>query len=203
MKPLWIFDCDNTLYPENSGFLKCVDGKIIEYMAQRLRIPQDQIGPLRERYWSEHSITLVGLMRDYSVDPADYLDFVHDVPVEEFLEPDERLKETLARLPGEKHVFTNGTVSHAERVMERLGIRSELGRVFDIGFMDYVPKPEVHGYKKMLEALGVSPGECVMVDDMAQNLDTAKKLGMSTVLVGPGRTNGHPAVREAWMVSFP
>jgi len=107
-----------------------------------------------------------------------------DVPLGDFLRPEPELDRALGRLEGRRVVFTNGSRVHAEAVLRCLGVASRVERVFDLSFMDYVPKPRPHGYRKMLAALSAAPGDCWMVDDLAENLDTAASLGMATVLVG-------------------
>ena len=44
-------------------------------------------------------------------------------------------------------VFTNGTVRHAERVLERLGVAHHFEAIYDIVAADYVPKPEMSVYR--------------------------------------------------------
>jgi len=191
MRKTWIFDCDNTLYSGETGFFNRVDDRIRAYMAVRLGIPEEKIEPLRIGYREAFGVTLVGLMRDYAITPEDYLTYVHDVELDDLINRDEGLSVALKSLEGEIHIMTNGTRSHAGRVLERLGIADRISTVFDIGFMDYIPKPNPHGYLKMLASLGVAASSCIMVDDMEVNLDTARTLGMETVLVGRASSGGH------------
>jgi putative hydrolase of the HAD superfamily len=187
----WILDCDNTLYPAQTGLFEHVNRRIDSFMAERLGIREDLISGLRSRYCSEHGITLTGLMRDYPVDPGEYLEYVHEVPVEELIAPDPRLAEILVQLPGEKAIFTNGSCAHAERILARLGVLDHFGGIYDIAFMDYLPKPKEYGYLKLFESLAASPEDCVFFDDVPENLDTGRALGMTTVLVGPHAAPGH------------
>ena len=39
-------------------------------------------------------------------------------------------------------------------------------------------KPDPLTYRHILETLGVEPGEALMVDDQAENIEGAKKIGM-------------------------
>lgn len=55
-----------------------------------------------------------------------------------------------------------------------------------------VRKPEPRIYEMMCEALSVSPGECVFLDDLGINLKPAKEMGMHTIKVGFG--NVLPAI---------
>ncbi|RMG95480.1 MAG: HAD family hydrolase, partial [Candidatus Dadabacteria bacterium] len=97
--------------------------------------------------------------------------------------------------PGTRVIFTNGSADHSRRVLEALGVARLFSAVYDIGFMGYVPKPRPQGYERLLRALAVAPSRCILVDDLPENLATAKALGMGTVGVGPaGPRDGHPWV---------
>src|SRR3546814_12665633 len=59
-----------------------------------------------------------------------FLDYVHDIDVSP-VPPSPELDAALGRLPGRKLIFTNGSVRHAENVLNRLGVAhhfEELGR---------------------------------------------------------------------------
>jgi FMN phosphatase YigB (HAD superfamily) len=45
-------------------------------------------------------------------------------------------------------------------------------------------KPDQRIFELMAERLGVEPDECVMIDDIRENLDGAQRAGMKTVLFG-------------------
>jgi putative hydrolase of the HAD superfamily len=94
----------------------------------------------------------------------------------------------LEALPQHKAVFTNGSTCHADRVLSALGIADQFASVFDIRVADYLPKPYPEPYHAVLAALDVTARNCIMVEDSRENLRTAKRLGMTTVLVGTGTT---------------
>lgn len=65
--------------------------------------------------------------------------------------------------------------------------QKEMGflKEMDGGILSYrekVIKPEEAIYKLLLERYQLRPEECVFVDDLAQNIEAAKKLGMHTIL---------------------
>lgn len=56
---------------------------------------------------------------------------------------------------------------------------------FDETFMSYqlgMRKPENRIYKKILSKIGCKSNECIFIDDSAENLEPAKKLGIKTIL---------------------
>ena len=62
---------------------------------------------LRVHYWQTHGTTLAGLMREHDVDPAPYLDNVHDISMDS-LTPDPALAAHIRSLPRPRIVYTNG-----------------------------------------------------------------------------------------------
>jgi putative hydrolase of the HAD superfamily len=73
-------------------------------------------------------------------------------------------------------------------VLSALGIEDIFEEVYDIRVAAYLQKPWPEPYLAVLEKLGTSPEHCIMIEDSRQNLQTAKKLGMGTILVGDGQT---------------
>lgn len=189
-----IFDLDNTLYPASASLFPLIHERINRFMRERAGIPENQVDSLRRRYWQEYGISMVGLMRHHGVDPEEFLEYVHDVPVDAVLQPNPELSQALHALPGVKAVLTNGSLGHARRVLDALGIQSAFAEIFDVRVAGYRPKPRPEPYREALRLLGFSGSRCVMVEDMAENLKTAKDLGMGTVLVGPG--NGEAYVDQ-------
>jgi putative hydrolase of the HAD superfamily len=80
-------------------------------------------------------------------------------------------------------VFTAGTVAHATRAMERLGVTHLFDDIFDIVHADYVPKPQRAPYDGFLRAHNVDPKRSAFFEDIARNLEVPHDMGMVTVLV--------------------
>lgn len=197
MTRTWILDLDNTLYPAATGLFPEVDRRIDAYMETRLGIAAEEIPALRRRYRARYGVTLGGLLAHHAVDPADYLAYVHDVPLADYLAPDPALAEALRAVRGRKVIFTNGSEAHARAVLGLLGVEEAVEAVFGIAFMGYVPKPRPQGYRRLLAALGAEAAACCLVDDLVENLDTARSLGMATVLVGPRPAPPHLHITTA------
>ncbi|MFH2013182.1 MAG: pyrimidine 5'-nucleotidase [Pseudomonadota bacterium] len=179
-----IFDLDNTLYPKEVGLFKLVDQRINEYMRVELGIDYDLVENLRLKYMDQYGTTLGGLIIHHGVNPDEYLHYVHDISLEDLLSTDFELCKLLEDILLEKVIFTNGSFNHAIKVLKILGIDRYFSRIFDIKFMSYLAKPNLWSYKKLLDTLDVKGKDCLMVEDLARNLLPAKKLGMTTILVG-------------------
>jgi len=179
---VWVFDLDNTLYSPQSRLFDQIDQRIAEYVAKLLKIDVAAARTIQKDYFHRHGTSLRGLMMEHEIDPADYLDYVHNIDVS-ILSPNPGLDHALARLPGRKLIFTNGSTAHSHRVTDRLGISHHFEAVFDIAAAIYVPKPDAACYAKFLEQHCIDPNRCAMFEDTPRNLGPAAQLGMSTVLV--------------------
>lgn len=191
----WIFDLDDTLYPPDCGIMRMVEARIVAYVIDVCGVDAEAARLLQSRYLAEHGTTLAGLMAHHTLDPADFLRAVHEVPLTA-LEPDPALVRALAALPGQKLVFTNGARAHAARVLERLGLSLSFDGVFAIEDADLVPKPHPDTFARLIRRHGVRAESAVFFEDTARNLEPAHALGMTTVLVGPhALSNVSPHVR--------
>ena len=180
----WIFDLDNTLYPPACELLSLVNDRMTAFVSRQTGLPWDEARTLQHRYHHEHGATLAGLMADHGVDPATFLDEVHDIALDR-LQPDPGLDRALARLPGRRLVFTNGSARHAERVLEALGVAQHFDDVFHIAASDYIPKPRPECFAALIRAHAVEPRSSAFFEDLERNLKPAAELGMTTVLVRP------------------
>jgi putative hydrolase of the HAD superfamily len=183
-----LFDLDNTLYPFSLGVVARIDRRINEYLHRRVGIALDQVDELRRRFWAEHGTTLRGLMIGHGVDADDYLDFVHDIVLDDLLRPDPDLGRLLERLPGRKIVFTNASRAHARRVLAALGLATSFEAIHSLEDLGYVPKPAPEAFQIVLDRSGANASDCSLIDDLRPNLAAAKRLGMRTVWVDESAT---------------
>ena len=182
---VWLFDLDNTLYPASCRLFDQIDRAMGQYVADLLSLEPVEARALQKQYFREHATTLRGLMTHHNIDPHDYLSVVHDIdhtPVQ----PNPRLDAALERLPGRKLIFTNGSVPHAEAVLERLGVTRHFEAIFDIVASDFIPKPDLAPYHELLRRHGIAPNRTFFAEDSARNLVPAHALGMTTLYVQHG-----------------
>jgi len=177
-------DLDNTLYPPDSGVMPAVGQRMIRYLVERVDLPPDEAEHLKLQYYRRYGTTMRGLILHHGIDPEDYLAFVHDVPLEGYIQPNPDLNTMLTGIHLRKAVFTNADREHAIRVLDLLGVRHHFERIVDVRDFGFNSKPHQSAYQCILDILDARPDECAMVDDSADNLAPAKALGMLTVLVG-------------------
>ncbi|MEA3440324.1 MAG: pyrimidine 5'-nucleotidase [Chloroflexota bacterium] len=179
------FDLDDTLYPSGNGLWDAICERMSTYMAERLGIPWEQIPDLRRSYFETYGTTMRGLQIHYNIDPDDYLVYVHDLPLEEYIKPSPALHAFLRQLPQRRWVFTNADAGHAQRVLNILGIEECFEGIIDVRAIKFACKPEAIAYKRALTQAGESdPSRCVILDDSVKNLVAAHKLDFTTILVG-------------------
>ncbi len=179
-----LFDLDNTLYPKSLGIFELVIARIRGYMESQMGFEKSLAQKLRQEYLRKYGSTMRGLMLHHNLNPEDYLEYVHDVGVEERLSPNPRLADLLESIPLRKCIFTSGHLPHALKVLRCLGVRQHFPQIFDITFTHYIPKPNPEPYHQVLEFLGIDGKQCMMIEDLPANLQPAKEMGMTTVLVG-------------------
>ena len=185
-----LIDLDDTLYPASCGLWSLIRQRIDLYMHERLKISWETIPELRHRLFAEYGTTMRGLQATIGLDVQDYLAFVHAVPVEDRLQPDPELKQVLLRCPQRKVIFTNADTGHARRVLGALQVADQFDQIIDILAVSPYCKPMPEAYRAALRLAGVAhPSECLVFDDSAPNLATARLLGCPTVLVGAPNPN--------------
>lgn len=180
----WLFDLDHTLYPADAGLVPLVEARMNAFIMRKLGLDEAQAQKLRDHYFEELGATLDGLRRDHGIDGHEYLEDVHEIPLDALV-PEPALRSGLERLPGRRLVFTNAGGSYAHRVLGRLGIDDLFDDVFHLGLTDFIPKPQLASFEALLAAHAVVPERTCFFEDMARNLAPAAVLGMTTVLVGP------------------
>jgi putative hydrolase of the HAD superfamily len=183
-----LFDLDETLYPRGNGVIARVDARINTYLADRMGVPAAEVDAVRIRLRDAYGTTMRGLEMEHAIDVDDYLAHIHDVPIEDLLEPAPALRAALRRIPERKAVFSNAVRSHVTRVLGLLGIADVFEAVFALEDLGHRPKPDPAAYRVVTEALGVPATACVLIDDTRQNLEAAADLGMRTVWVHPEPT---------------
>ena len=178
-----LFDLDDTLYPRNSGLMKELGQRIQIWLCNQLGLTPEEGFTMRRGYYHRYGTTLGGLVAEQDVDIGDYLSFVHDIPIESYLRPNPALAAMLAALPLRKVIYTNATVAYSWRVLRALDVADYFERVIGIEEVGLRNKRYRDAYKRALTLLDADGPECIMVEDTAHNLWSAKALGLTTVLV--------------------
>jgi putative hydrolase of the HAD superfamily len=186
----WVFDLDNTLYPPEARLFDQIERRMTAYVMAALGVDEARATHLRDHYWREHGTTLAGLMAEHGLEPEPYLADVHDIDLSA-LAPAPALAVALAALPGRKVVYTNGSRTHARRVVGALGLSPAFDALYGFEDAGFLAKPRPEAFARVFAADGLAPVRSAMFEDDGRNLETPHALGMRTVLVGGGPAGGH------------
>ena len=176
----WIFDLDNTLYNGQTKVFSEVDKKMSTYISKKLKINLIKAKEIQKKYFYENGTTLSGLMKYNNIDPYEFLEFVHQIDIS-WLPKDKLLRKELKKIKEKKYIFTNGSHSHVKNVTKQLGISDLFDGAFAITDANFIPKPSIEPYKKIIKKFNLDPKKTILIEDIAHNLENAKHLGMKTV----------------------
>ena len=96
-----LFDLDETLYPTRSGLMARIGQLMGRYMEERLDMPPGEVPSLRRYYYRTYGTTMRGLQIHHGIDPEDYLAYVHDIPLEDYIYNENRYNILRHTIPDE------------------------------------------------------------------------------------------------------
>ena len=179
------FDLDDTLYPSSTGLWLAIKERMNLYMSERMGIPKNDVPVLREKYFKMYGTTLRGLQARHNVDAQDYLAYVHDLPLEQYLTPDPHQREIIASLPTRNLIFTNADIHHARRVLSVLNLDDLFETIIDVNEVAPYCKPMPESFAIAQDlADEPDPRKCVMIDDLSHTTRAALEVGMASILYG-------------------
>jgi putative hydrolase of the HAD superfamily len=182
-----LIDLDCTLYAPDNPIFRMMGVRITDYIQTVLKISRTEASYIRDRYWKEYGLTLIGLIRNHSIDPEDFLHYVHDVDIEKHIQPNPKFAKNLKQIPLKKILFTNSCGYYANKVLAALGmVNCFESLIIDIRQMQFFPKPHPKAYEILLNQFKLTGNQCIMIDDSLDNLRTAMTFGMQTIWVGKG-----------------
>jgi putative hydrolase of the HAD superfamily len=195
------FDLDDTIYPADSGLWNAIRQRISTYMHERLGIPRGQVPLLRKQFFEQYGTALRGIEANYPIQRSDYLSYVHDIPLTDYIGPDPRLRAALEALPARKFIFTNADAAHAARVMQVVDVADCFDGVIDINAIEPYCKPMPESFAQALKLSGEpDPHHCVLIDDLPRTTRAARALGMFAILFGaeapPSNTDADAALKD-------
>ena len=189
-----IFDMDDTLYPQDSGFSEHRNQEVaLKFMVERLGFEsREKAGELRNEYFRKYHSTLKGLTvadqegrLSKKFDPTELAEYwAENCRFSEFLKPNATLAADLKAIKNARLLlFTNGPRKYGLKCLDALGLRELFPDENVIGVEDVMPhcKPEPEAFFQVLN--GIDPSRAVMFEDSMKNIRTCKSIGMHTVLI--------------------
>ncbi len=181
------WDLDDCLYKNDWKVANLLTARIEEFTVGKLGL---QPGYAYELY-KKYGTCLKGMMAEKILDENsvdEYLLWAHDVPLEEHIGKDEKLRDVLVRVRDEgypMYIFTASARHHAEKCLRLLGISDLFIDIIDVRAVEWATKHDEEAYERAMAIAGVKERErCVFIDDSTSNIKTAKKMGWHTILCG-------------------
>jgi putative hydrolase of the HAD superfamily len=179
------FDLDDTLYPASTGLWEAIKERMNLYMRDRMGFDPAEIPQIREKYYLQYGTTLRGLQANHDIDVQDFLAFVHDLPLSDYIQPNPALCETIASLGTHNLIFTNADAAHAQRVLKALGMNECFENIVDVNAVSPYCKPMPESFQIAMRMAGESePSRCVMIDDLSRTTRAAREAGWFGILFG-------------------
>ena len=175
----FIFDLDGTCYLQLEEVFGQVSKRMGEFISIKLNIDLKKAKEIQKEYFHKYNTTLNGLILNNKVDAHEFLKYVHDIDIS-FLKKDKILREELIKLKAKKYIFTNGSHDHILNVTKHLGIEDLFDGMWDIVDSNFKPKPLIEPYNMLIKKFNINPEKAIFIDDIAKNLESAKKIGMKT-----------------------
>lgn len=145
-----------------------------------------QSGGMNEReYWALRCREFSALSGEPAEMPA-FMAHLYSGSEEELVRPGARQLIADAKAAGiPVGILTNDlTAFHDQEWLARMTVLREFDFMVD-GRTDGVHKPDARAYLLMAERMGVTPSECVFIDDQPANIAGAEAVGMQCVPLDP------------------
>ena len=182
MAATWIFDLDNTLHDAQSKIFPLVNTKMNEYISSYLDISLEDASSLRESYWERYGATLKGLIKHHNINPIDFLSVTHNLQnFNKLVLPENNIKKTLSKIQGRKIIYTNAPKTYTNKILKISKIFELFDEIFTIEDSNFIPKPDQGMMDTFLKKYNISEG--VFIDDVKENLFTAKNSGLTTIWI--------------------
>ena len=182
----YIFDLDNTLYSYKNGLFDSQLQKMSEFIMDRLNVNDiEKANLIRDELYYECGSTMLGLMKYHDIKSDDFFEFVDNIDICHF-SPNKTLISYLKNLKKEHknlYILTNASDFHTQRVTKQLGLDNIFDDIFTLNDSGLIPKPKTEYFNLAKNKTGTNYEESIFFEDSSHNLVTAKKLGMTTVLV--------------------
>jgi pyrimidine 5'-nucleotidase len=131
------------------------------------------------------------LQKHHNIDTGDFLAYVHDLPLGDYLTPNPLQRAIIASLPTRNLVFTNADIPHAQRVLTALNLNDLFPAIVDVNTVAPYCKPMRESFEIAMKIAGESdPARCVMIDDLARTTRAAREAGMFSILYHDEWTTG-------------
>ena len=182
-----LFDLDNTLYPSTSAIDAGISRRMMEFVADFLKLPMDKAAALRKERMPLYGTTLEWLRTEHGLkDVQAYFNYVHPLSETNELTPDKKLRPFLKSLGLPMTILTNASRVHADTVLDFYDIKDLFESIHDIETNNLQGKPHESAYMNAVKWGGHTLEDTLFFDDHAKYTRGYAAIGGKAVLVcGP------------------
>ncbi|MBR2274193.1 MAG: HAD family hydrolase [Alphaproteobacteria bacterium] len=184
-----IWDLDNTLYFETEEYKNKLNEVTALAAIKDFNIPLDfatATQKVKESYMTYRD-GLEFFAREYKIPHQKLYTAYHNYKSElvDMIEPYPNLLEKLQSLNCQQYVFSTSSKDICEKILKHIGLYNFFkDRFYSVeDFNTYKKNESSNVYQKLCQTIGISPHECIFVDDSYSNLDFAKQIGMTTIRI--------------------
>lgn len=185
-----VFDFDGTLYSSSAKIELQLKPAMVRTASKYTNLPEDDARNLLREYRAEFKSSILGLVRDYDVNPHEFYREVYDNLDLTNMKPYDGLAEALENLSEicPIYVLTNSNSTFTHRSLEKLGIDKEIfEHVYTVEDNNFIRKPNREVYEDLFaNKLQVTAEKVAFFDDIASSLKMVGSMGSKTILVGNG-----------------
>ena len=184
-----IWDLDNTLYFETEEYKNKLNEATALAAINEFKVPLD-FATATQKVKESYSVYRDGLeifAREYNIPHKDLYTSYHNYKSQliKTIVPYENLLGKLQMIRCPHYVFSTSSRDICEQILKHIGLYDFFkDRFYSVeDFAVYKKNESSDVYAKLCEKIGLSPKDCIFVDDSYSNLDFAKKIGMTTVRI--------------------
>ena len=184
-----IWDLDNTLYFETEEYKNKLNEATALAAINEFKVPLD-FATATQKVKESYSVYRDGLeifAREYNIPHKDLYTSYHNYKSQliKTIVPYENLLGKLQMIRCPQYVFSTSSRDICEQILKHIGLYDFFkDRFYSVeDFAVYKKNESSDVYAKLCEKIGLSPKDCIFVDDSYSNLDFAKKIGMTTVRI--------------------
>lgn len=188
---------DNTLYNAQIGLLEELRSRVLNFIMKEMNLDYKNADKLIREWKQRYKSTLQGLIHETNINADRYLDYIHDVNLNNYLSEDNMLQKELDEIKVDKVIITDSYREFANRVLAQLGVRDYFQYIYTTEDMNYCYKKDFYEFskvvyrcKKDMNCQDVDNGQLLMIEDNYESLLQAKKIGMKTAFIS-SNSNGN------------
>ena len=179
-----LFDLDNVLYSSRYGLENRVSDRINDYLVEVLRMSRPDVESLRKELYKKYGTTIEWLIAEKGfTDLESYFGAITPEDEADSLPADPELGEFLSSISLPKAILTNSCAEHADRILNKLGIKKHFNYIFDIRFNNFKGKPRPDVFMRALRNMNAEPAATLFIDDYPAFVEGFLAIGGKALLL--------------------